>query len=171
MFASNANNSIDESGRMFMPAKYCGEFDVNRGPDDDEDAYLSPVGKLRKDYAGKCVVAQGAERYLIVYPARIWKRHVDGLRALPSDDDRVRDWIRHFVGTSAFCDIDKQGRLTIPQELRNYAGLTRELTCVGAIETLEIWDRVTYENSEAGKNFKEIGNYVSKLARDMKKTD
>jgi MraZ protein len=167
MFASNANNSIDETGRMFMPAKYCGEFDVAGSAEDAGAVDLSPVGKLRKNYAGKCVIVRGAERYLNVYPIRIWERRVNGLRALPSDDDRVRDWIRHFVGTSAFCDIDKQGRLTIPQELRNYAGLMRELACVGAIETLEIWDRVTYEHSEANKDFKDISNYVSKLEREQ----
>jgi MraZ protein len=166
MLASNANNSIDDTGRMFMPAKYCGEFDVNRSAD-DEDIDLSPVGKLRKDYAGKCVIVRGAERYLTVYPVRVWERRVKRLRALPSDDDKVRDWIRHFVGTSTFCDIDKQGRLTIPQELRNYAGLVRELACVGAIETLEIWDRITYENSEASKDFKDISNHVSRLEREL----
>jgi MraZ protein len=73
--------------------------------------------------------------------------------------------LRHYVGSSTFCDIDKQGRLTIPQEARSYAGLVRDLACVGMLDMLEIWDRRTYESAMSGKNFKELSNYASKLKR------
>ncbi|MDR2133430.1 MAG: hypothetical protein LBP30_08870 [Clostridiales Family XIII bacterium] len=165
MLLSYAYNSIDETGRMFMPSKFCEDFDVNRS-DDDEGAVLPSPGKLRKNYAGRCVIMHGVDRCLYAYPVQNWERLIADLRTLPSDDDNIRDLLRHYVGTSTFCDIDKQGRLTIPQEARNYAGLAKDLACIGMIDMLEIWDRKTYENSVSGKNFKELSNYASKLKRE-----
>jgi MraZ protein len=174
MLTGPAYNSIDEAGRMFMPAKYCGDFDLNRNSD-DENLSLPPPSKLRKNYAGRCVILHGADRCLYAYPVQNWEHLIGELRMLPSDDDRVRDLLRHYVGTSTFCDIDKQGRLTIPQESRTYAGLTRELACIGMLDMLEIWDRATHENSVSGKDIKSLSNYVSNLRRELgnaaRKTD
>jgi MraZ protein len=167
MFAGRAYNSIDEAGRMFMPAKYCGDFDVNGSAEDAADRVPQTAGKLRKNYAGRCVIVHGIERCLYAYPVRNWERLIEDLRALPSDDDNIRDLLRHYVGTSEFCDIDKQGRVTIPQEARGYAGLARDLTCVGMIDVLEIWDRETHEKSVSGKDVKALSNYASKLRREL----
>jgi MraZ protein len=150
---------------MFMPAKFCEDFDIN-GNAEDEAAALSASGKLRKNYAGRCVIMHGIDRCLYAYPVREWEQLIADLRTLPSDDDNIRDLLRHYVGSSTFCDIDKQGRLTIPQEARSYAGLVRDLACVGMIDMLEIWDRGTYENSMNNKNFKELSNYASRLKRE-----
>jgi MraZ protein len=165
MLTGFAYNLIEETGRMFMPAKYCEDFDVNRNAD-DEGAFSPPAGKLRKDYAGKCVLVHGIDRCLYAYPVRNWELLIKELRTLPSDDDNIRDLLRHYVGTSTFCDIDKQGRLTIPQESRNYAGLTRDLTCVGMLDLLEIWDRAAHADSISGKDVKALSNYASKLKRE-----
>jgi MraZ protein len=167
MLSSYAYNSIDEAGRMFMPSKFCEDFDVNRGAAETEAADLaaSPPGKLRKNYAGRCVIVHGIDPCLYAYPVRDWERLIADLRTLPSDDDNIRDLLRHYVGTSTFCDIDKQGRVTIPQEARSYAGLVRDLACVGMIDVLEIWDRRAYEDSIKGKNLKALSNYASQLKR------
>jgi MraZ protein len=166
MLTSRVNNSIDEAGRMFMPAKYCEDFDIN-GNAQGESAVLPAPSKLRKNYAGRCVIMHSVDRCLYAYPVQEWDRLIADLRMLPGDDDNIRVLLRHYVGSSTFCDIDKQGRLTIPQEARNYAGLVRDLACVGMIEKLEIWDRETYENAMRGKDFKELSNYVSKLKREL----
>ncbi|MDR1245827.1 MAG: hypothetical protein LBK57_02225 [Clostridiales Family XIII bacterium] len=165
MLTGRAYNSIDDAGRMFMPAKFCEDFDVNKNADDEGDV-MPPSGKLRKNYAGRCVIVHGIDRCLYAYPVRNWELLIRDLRTLPSDDDNIRDLLRHYVGTSTFCDIDKQGRLTIPQESRNYAGLARDLACVGMLDVLEIWDRVTHENSISGKDVKALSNYASKLKRE-----
>jgi MraZ protein len=152
---------------MFMPAKYCGDFDVNCGAEGTAGDALPAVGKLRKNYAGRCVIVYGIERCLYAYPVQNWERFIADLRTLPSDDDNIRDLLRHYVGAAEFCDIDKQGRVTIPQEARNYAGLTRDLTCVGMLDVLEIWDRETHERSVAGKDVRALSNYASKLKREL----
>jgi MraZ protein len=151
---------------MFMPAKFCEDFDVAGSAAEYDRAAVSASGKLRKNYAGKCVIVHGIDRCLYAYPVRNWELLIKDLRTLPSDDDNIRDLLRHYVGTSAFCDIDKQGRVTIPQEARNYAGLTRDLACVGMLDLLEIWDREAYENSLVGKDVKALSNYASKLKRE-----
>jgi MraZ protein len=154
---------------MFIPAKYCGDFDVNGSAEDAENEAPPPSGKLRKNYAGRCVIVHGIERCLYAYPVRNWERLIADLRTLPSDDDNILDLLRHYVGTSEFCDIDKQGRVTIPQDARAYAGLTRDLACVGMIDVLEIWDRETHENSVAGKDVKALSNYASRLRRERER--
>jgi MraZ protein len=166
MFSGRAYNTIDEAGRMFMPAKYCGDFDVNRSAEDATGDVLPDAGKLRKNYTGRCVIVCGIEQCLYAYPVRSWERLIAELRALPSDDDNIRDLLRHYVGTSEFCDIDKQGRVTIPQEARAYAGLTRDLTCVGMIDVLEIWDREAHKKSTEGKDVRALSNYASKIRRE-----
>jgi MraZ protein len=149
-----------------MPAKFCEDFDVAGSAAEHDRAAVSASGKLRKNYAGRCVIVHGIDRCLYAYPVRDWELLIKDLRTLPSDDDNIRDLLRHYVGTSAFCDIDKQGRVTIPQEARNYAGLTRDLACVGMLDLLEIWDRETYENSLVGKDVKALSNYASKMKRE-----
>jgi MraZ protein len=151
---------------MFMPSKFCEDFDVTGGVAEDARVVAPGSGKLRKNYAGRCVIVHGIDRCLYAYPVQDWELLIEDLRTLPSDDDNIRDLLRHYVGTSAFCDIDKQGRVTIPQEARNYAGLTRDLACVGMLDLLEIWDRETYEHSLVGKDVKALSNYASKLRRE-----
>jgi MraZ protein len=166
MLTSYAYNSIDEAGRMFMPSKFCEDFDVNRYAETAETPAASlPSGKLRKNYAGRCVILHGIDPCLYAYPVKNWERLIADLRTLPSDDDNIRDLLRHYVGTSTFCDIDKQGRITIPQEARSYAGLARDLACVGMIDLLEIWDRKAYEASIKGKDLKALSNYASEYKR------
>jgi MraZ protein len=167
MFSGRAYNTMDEAGRMFMPAKYCGNFDVNRNAEDATDDIFPAESKLRKNYAGRCVIVHGIERCLCVYPVRNWERFIAELRTLPSDDENIRDLLRHYVGAAEPCDIDKQGRVTIPQDARAYAGLTRDLTCVGMIDVLEIWDRETYARSDAEKDVRALSNYASKLRREL----
>jgi MraZ protein len=150
---------------MFMPAKFCEDFDVNKSAEDAAAVAAPLSGKLRKNYAGRCVIVHGIESCLYAYPVQNWERLIADLHTLPSDDDNIRDLLRHYMGSSTFCDIDKQGRLTIPQEARNYAGLVRELACVGMVDVLEIWDRETYTETMKNKNLKEINNYVSNFKR------
>jgi MraZ protein len=149
---------------MFMPSKFCEDFDVNRSADDEEAAVLLS-GKLRKNYAGRCVVVHGVDKCLYAYPMRNWERFIADLRMLPSDDESVRDLLRHYMGSANVCDIDKQGRLTVPQDARNYAGLVRDLACVGMVDVLEIWDRTTYDETVRNKDIKVLNNRVSEIRR------
>src|SRR5215467_14551261 len=99
MFLGTHTPRLDEKGRLFLPAKY------------------------RNDLAGGVVITKGQERCLYVFPPAEFERITEALREAPVTAKAVRDYSRVFFA-SAFDQVpDKQGRVTIPQGLRDYAGL------------------------------------------------
>jgi MraZ protein len=120
MFLGTHTPRLDEKGRLFLPAKY------------------------RTDLAGGVVITKGQERCLYVFPPAEFERIANKLRAAPVTAKGARDYSRVFFA-SAFDQLpDKQGRVTIPQGLRDYAGLQRECVVIGADTRLEIWDEAAW---------------------------
>ncbi|MGK3947044.1 cell division/cell wall cluster transcriptional repressor MraZ, partial [Streptomyces caeruleatus] len=68
------------------------------------------------------------------------------LRQAPVTSKQARDYLRVFLSGAADEVPDKQGRITIPASLRQYAGLTRDLAVIGAGARLEIWDSGAWES-------------------------
>ena len=64
---------------------------------------------------------------------------------LPESDPKVRAFIRHFCANAAECEFDKQGRIIIPQELKAYAGIEKELVTMGAMSKIEVWSREIWD--------------------------
>ncbi len=112
---------LDEKGRLILPAKF------------------------REDLGGGIVVTRGQERCLYVFPVREFERITQVLRAAPVTAKAVRDYSRVFFASASDEVPDKQGRITIPQPLRTYAGLAKECTVIGANTRLEIWDAQAWE--------------------------
>ena len=120
MFLGTHSPRLDEKGRMFLPAKY------------------------REDLADGVVITKGQERCLYVFPAEEFARITEALRAAPVTAKAVRDYSRVFFASASDEAPDKQGRVTIPQGLRDYAGLQRECVVIGANTRLEIWDSAAW---------------------------
>jgi MraZ protein len=120
MFLGTHSLRLDDKGRMFLPAKY------------------------REDLADGVVITKGQERCLYVFPAEEFARITEGLRAAPVTAKAVRDYSRVFFASASDEVPDKQGRVTIPQGLRDYAGLQRECVVIGANTRLEIWDNAAW---------------------------
>jgi len=107
--------------------------------------------KYREDLSGGVVITKGQERCLYVFPAEEFARITEALRAAPVTAKAVRDYSRVFFA-SAFDQVpDKQGRVTIPQGLRDYAGLQRDCVVIGANTRLEIWDDASWTAYLAGQ--------------------
>ena len=70
---------------------------------------------------------------------------MDKIAKLPESDPKVRAFIRHFCANAAECEFDKQGRIMIPQELKAYAGIEKELVTMGAMTKIEIWSKEFWE--------------------------
>ncbi len=121
MFVGKYNNSIDGKNRLIVPVKF------------------------RDELRGKCIMAKSLDRCLTIYTLDEWKKFVDKLDTLPDSNPVSRRVRRHFHSSAAECDIDKQGRLTIPQELREYAGITKELITIGSNRVIEVWSRENWE--------------------------
>ncbi|PWM67976.1 MAG: cell division/cell wall cluster transcriptional repressor MraZ [Eubacteriales Family XIII. Incertae Sedis bacterium] len=126
MFMGKYQNSIDAKNRMIVPSKY------------------------REELGYKCVLTKGIDKCLYIYPMSEWERFMTKLSALPSSDMNARAFVRHFYANAVECEVDRQGRLTIPQELRDYAGIDKELVTIGILDKIEIWSRAEWENAEDG---------------------
>lgn len=116
MFLGTHTPRLDEKGRLFLPAKY------------------------RDRMAAGLVVTRGQERCLFIYPMDEFLKVTEHLQQAPSTSRAVRDYMRVFLSGASDEIPDKQGRFTIPANLRQYAGLDREVTVIGAGPRLEVWD-------------------------------
>jgi MraZ protein len=120
LFLGTYSPRLDEKGRLILPAKY------------------------RNDLAGGVVITKGQERCLYVFPPAEFERRAVELRATPVTAKSARDYSRVFFA-SAFDQVpDKQGRVIIPQALRDYAGLQRDCVVIGADTRMEIWDEAAW---------------------------
>ena len=127
MFLGTHAPRLDEKGRLFLPAKY------------------------REELAGGVVITKGQERCLFVFPQEEFTRITEALRTAPVTAKAVRDYSRVFFA-SAFDEApDKQGRVTVPAGLRQYAGLTKDCVVIGANTRLEICDAQAWADYEQEK--------------------
>lgn len=124
MLMGKYQNSIDAKSRMIIPAKF------------------------REELKGNAVLTMGMDKCLYIYPMKEWEAFIGKLKALPQSDEIARAFVRNFFANAVECDIDKQGRLTIPAEHRAYAGIQKELVTVGNLDKIEIWAREEWENKD-----------------------
>ena len=91
------------------------------------------------------VVARGTEKCLWLYPASSWKPIYEQLSQLNDFDPKVREFRRFFLGSASEVELDSAGRILIPQTLKEYAGLQKDITLSSATNKLEIWDSKRYK--------------------------
>jgi MraZ protein len=85
-------------------------------------------------------LAFGHDNCLNVHPTADWQQEMEGLRALRSTNAKQRRFARMKTSSAHPQELDKQGRITIPARLRDYAGLTKDVTVVGRDSIVELWD-------------------------------
>ncbi|MEP7017723.1 MAG: division/cell wall cluster transcriptional repressor MraZ [Actinomycetota bacterium] len=120
MFLGTHTPRLDEKGRLFLPAKF------------------------RDRLASGLVVTRGQERCLYVFPMDEFGLVAETMRTAPLTNKRARDFLRVFLSGASDEIPDKQGRVTIPSALRQYAGLTRDCTVIGAGTRVELWDTTAW---------------------------
>lgn len=126
MFLGTHSPRLDDKGRMFLPAKF------------------------RERLAGGLVMTRGQERCLYVFPMAEFERIATAMNTTPVTSRAVRDYQRVLLSGASDEIPDKQGRVTIPQLLRDYAGLSKECTVIGAGNRIEIWDTQAWNDYLAG---------------------
>ncbi|WP_344473998.1 division/cell wall cluster transcriptional repressor MraZ [Nonomuraea monospora] len=138
MFLGTHQPRLDDKGRLFLPAKY------------------------REELAEGLVITKGQERCLYVFPVEEFQRITEALSTAPVTAKAVRDYSRVFFASASDETPDKQGRITIPQSLRQYAGLERDCVVIGANTRLEIWDAQAWDTylSEQEQAFSELSEEV-----------
>nr|WP_306274399.1 division/cell wall cluster transcriptional repressor MraZ [Micrococcus sp. Mcc28] len=106
----------------------------------DEKSRLILPAKFREELAEGLVLTRGQERCIYVFAAREFERVHEQMRSAPLSSRQARDYIRVFLSGASDEVPDKQGRVTVPAPLRQYAGLDRDVTVIGAGTRVEIWD-------------------------------
>lgn len=121
MFMGTANNSIDEKNRVIIPSR------------------------MRAELGARCVLTKSLDNCLNIFTMDAWGVQLEKISRLPEADPKVRAFIRHICGNAVECELDKQGRIVIPQELKEYAGIDRDLVTIGAMTKIELWSRSVWE--------------------------
>ena len=121
--------------------------------------------KFREDLGESFIVTKGLDNSLFVYSKEEWKRFEEKLKALPMTSIATRNFVRFFFSGATECEIDKQGRFNLPQNLREYASLTKDVCIIGVSTRVEIWDKEKWNNYTNPDNMDldEIANQMSNL--------
>lgn len=139
MFLGEYRHSLDGKGRLILPRKF------------------------RDSLADGCYVTKSEDRCLALYDNAGWDGYAEQIRSLPKLDRRVRLYARAAFGQAHDDKPDSQGRITIPQHLREYAGLERDVVVTGMDDRIEIWDAREWErvSREADGAFPEIAETLA----------
>ena len=116
MFFGTHTPRLDDKGRLILPAKF------------------------RDELLEGLVITRGQDRCLYVWPQAEFAALTEQMRRAPVTNKRARDFMRMLFAGASDEKPDKQGRITIPPMLREYAGLTRDCVVIGAMNRVEIWD-------------------------------
>ena len=113
--------------------------------------------KLREQVVGEEVVlAKGFEKCVFLYDKADWEKEWEKQIDNPITDAKTRQLKRYVFSGAVSAVLDDQGRVVVPQALRTYAGLEKEVVIIGAGDHMELWDRLTWE-SHLNKISSELG--------------
>lgn len=138
-----------------------GEFNHNL----DAKGRVSVPSKFRDDLGSSFIVTKGLDNCLFAYSKEEWIKFEEKLKTLPLTNINARNFTRFFLAGATECEIDKQGRINIPQNLREYASLTKDVCIIGVGTRVEIWDKARWESYTSPENMDldEIANQMSDL--------
>ena len=117
MYTGEYNHTVDSKGRLILPSK------------------------LRDALGDEFVVPKGIDGCLFVYDKAEWSEFEEKLTALSITNRESRKALRFFLSGAVTAEVDKQGRFLIPTNLREYAGLEKDVVLIGCGRNVEIWDR------------------------------
>ncbi len=146
MFRGSSFHTIDTKGRIIVPARF------------------RDMIKADGSYG---VMLSRMDSGLVAYTYDGWRKIENRILSLAEKSESMRRFRRVFIGGSFECPCDKQDRVLIPQNLREYAGLDREIVLVGVLDHFEVWSRENWdqENMHLEKDMKkeDVRNEIAKL--------
>lgn len=139
MFMGEYNHLIDNKGRVIVPAKF------------------------REALGETFIVTQGLDGCLFVFSKEEWETFEAKLKMLPVTNKDSRKFIRFFMAKAAVAEVDKQGRILLPQTLRTFAGLNKECVFAGVGSRIEIWDKEKWDADTSYDDMEEIAENMMDL--------
>ncbi len=136
-----SNHNLDTKGRLIIPAR------------------------LRASLGDSFVLCKGMDHNIYAYPDDEWEKFSEKLNALPVSNINSRRFKVFFQGSANDCEVDGQYRIVIPQSLREWAHIEKEVVVVGNGSIAEIWDKNAWDNfnSEEELDINEVSMEVSEL--------
>ncbi|MFZ2226145.1 MAG: division/cell wall cluster transcriptional repressor MraZ [Candidatus Moraniibacteriota bacterium] len=131
----------------------------------DPKKRLAVPSKFRVELKNKVVVTRGLDKCLFIYPMKVWQELAEKLGSIPVGESATRSFVRLMLAGATDVEIDKQGRVLIPDYLKEYASLNRNVVIAGIYNRLEIWDELKWNEykKSAEKNSDEIAEQLGKL--------
>jgi MraZ protein len=123
---------------------------------------LAIPSKLRKEIGRGAVLTRGLDNSLALYPAKEWQKLVDKISQLPSGKIDARGFSRIILAGAALVEFDSLGRILIPDYLKAYADLKKNVVIVGIYSRLEIWNEERW-NTYKKRMELEVGNMAERL--------
>lgn len=127
MFIGEYTNTLDAKNRLSVPAKF------------------------RKDLGEKAVIAYGLNKALALYPMSEWEKYAEKLAGLSMSNPSERQFARSVLAGAFEVEVDKVGRIAIPQQQKDFAGLSSKVVFTGMFKYAELWDEAAWNeyNSKA----------------------
>ena len=139
MFMSEYNHTVDTKGRLIVPSKF------------------------REQLGDEFVVTKGMDGCLFVYANDDWSAFEQKLTSLPLINKEARKFARFFLAGAAQVEVDKQGRILLPANLRQFAGLEKDVVLAGVGNRIEIWDSKTWAGSVTYDDMDEVAEKMEGL--------
>ena len=146
MFRGSSFHTIDSKGRIIIPSRF---------------------RDVIKAQGSNGVMVSRMDGALVAYPYDEWRKIENRILLLAEKSENMRRFRRVFIGGAFECSCDKQDRILIPQNLRQYAEIDKEIVLVGVLDHFEIWSRDKWnrENMDLEKDMKkeDVRNEIAKL--------
>lgn len=123
-FLGEYNHTIDSKGRLTIPSKF------------------------RSHLAKGLVVTKGLEKHLVIYPMDEWEVYQEKIKLLATTNPKMRDFRRRVFAGAAHLEPDRQGRILLPQNLRQFAEIETDAVIVGMSEVLEVWSAKGWDGKQ-----------------------
>jgi MraZ protein len=141
MFIGEYQHTLDSKNRVIMPSKF------------------------REKLGDSFVMTKGLDNCLFIYSSKEWDIVEDKLKSLPMTNKDARAFVRYFFAGACECDLDKQGRILMPNHLKDYAKIDKDLVIIGVSTRIEIWSREEWNkfNSDANISYEDVAEKMSQL--------
>ena len=153
---------------------FLGEYEATLDP---KGRFLLPVGfkkQLPEGDNSQFVMNRGFEKCLSLYPMKSWEPIFKEISNLNEFDPKVRAFRRYFLNGATGMELDSAGRLLVPPNLKEYAGLEKDIVLVSAVNKIEIWDKTRYKQffeTFSPESFSSLANEVMNMPRPDKQHD
>ncbi|MGE5557876.1 MAG: division/cell wall cluster transcriptional repressor MraZ [Bacillota bacterium] len=141
MFMGEYQHTLDQKDRLIIPAKF------------------------REELGDIFIVTRGLDNCLFVYPKKGWEVVEEKIKDLSMTRSDVRAFVRLLLSGAVECEVDKQGRIIIPENLREHARINKDVFVIGVSTRVEIWSKENWEQyaNRAEQSYEEIAEKIVDL--------